>query len=118
MRINELRGHLVQYDMIEVFSILQFPPSFNGELLHPLPDKIDLLSKWDSVSEDTLHAHIRFLRRHGQDWDFQNLDWSHEFIHVRPLSSALVAIKFIQVLVQLFIGVVFVPKMVILTPNR
>ena len=81
MRINELRQHLVQYDMIEVFSILQFPPYFNGELLHPLPDKIYFLSKWDSLSEDTLHAHIRFLRRHGQDWDLQNLDWSHEFIH-------------------------------------
>ena len=69
MRINDLRRHLVQYDMSEVFKILSFPSSTVSTLMgaaHPLPGTIDLLSNWGTISEADVMSHIRFLRNYGQ----------------------------------------------------
>ena len=69
MRINELRRKMVQFDMIEVFSILRFPPSPMSNLLiiiQPLSETTDLLSNWDSLTEDVIFTHFRFLQNYGQ----------------------------------------------------
>ena len=60
IRINELRRCLVRYDMVEVFFILQFPSPLLG-ISHPLLDRLNILTQWDSISDDTIFAHIHFL---------------------------------------------------------
>ena len=77
MRIGELRRRLEQYDMTDAFQILQFSPTVPDI---PLPSTISLLDNWDGITEDMLSQHVLFLRRYGQIWDVQNLDWSLELM--------------------------------------
>ena len=77
MRISELKRRLEQYDMQESFEILTFASPTSDV---PLNKTISLLDNWDAVTESMIAHHIRFLRRYGQVWDVQNLDWSLELM--------------------------------------
>ena len=46
----------------------------------PVNSTLDLLEEWDQIKVIDIKRHIKFLRRYGQQWDLQNLDWSLELI--------------------------------------
>ena len=63
VRIGELKRCLEQYDMSEVYHILQFSslaPNVS------LPKSISLLGNWDGVTETILTQHTFFLKRNRQ----------------------------------------------------
>ena len=87
MRIKDFQRRLEVYDMVDVFDILRFddavysvPLTSSSYPVSPLGPTINLLEKWDSISEKMLAYHVKFLRLYGRDWDLQNLDWSLELL--------------------------------------
>ena len=54
--------------------------AFNPGTDVPLTTLVNLLDNWDTVTEPMLSKYILFLRKYGQIWDVQNLDWSLELM--------------------------------------
>ena len=77
MRVREFFRRLQQYDMGEVFAIMQFADETSST---PLTDTVDLLEQWDSFDITILERHIRFLYAYGQEYDLQNLTWTLELL--------------------------------------
>ena len=87
MRVQDFASNLIKFDMEDVFDVLQFPHGVDSETLlndnisiQPLPGKRNILECWDQVHESEIILHVKFLRRYGQLWDLQNLDWSFEML--------------------------------------
>ena len=77
MRVREFARRLQQYDMKDVFAIMQFSDPSSSV---PLPTTIDLLEQWDSIDMSLLERHIKFLSSYGQDYDLQNMTWTLELL--------------------------------------
>ena len=86
--VNLLR-HLHKYDMFDCFHLvmpLQMAPY--GDLLGPQlllnqfhqPVILDIIHNYANIEESQVLASITFLRKYGQYFDLQNLDWSHELL--------------------------------------
>ena len=79
MRVREFALRLQQYDMKDIFAIMQFSDSSSSV---PLSITIDLLEQWDSIDMVVLERHIRFLVSYGQDYDLQNMTWTLELLEL------------------------------------
>ena len=65
MRTNERSRRLKKYDMEDVFRILQLLKKLdlNNMLssltpIEPLPEKLKILNKWESIDENTIESHV------------------------------------------------------------
>ena len=85
MRVQSFEYLLTQYDMIDAFRVLLFTPDTDPPV--PLDDSkgntisINLLSHHSSLTENQVRKHILFLKRYGQNYDVQNLDWTQELFN-------------------------------------
>ena len=85
MRIQSFEYILTQYDMIDAFRIHLFQPDIHPPMLlddsngHPI--SINLLTHHSSLTENQVRQYILFLKRYGQSYDVQNLDWSQELFN-------------------------------------
>ena len=82
MRKQHFREILIQYDMIDVFTIYVLDKGeSDGLMKHQntnVPITYDLLQMHSSLSINTIREYMQFLRTYGQDYDLQNLEWSEE----------------------------------------
>ena len=85
MRIQSFEYILTQYDMIDAFKIHLFKPDVDPPT--PLDDGqgnpifINLLTHHSSLTENQVRQYILFLKRYGQGYDVQNLDWTQELFN-------------------------------------
>ena len=88
--LDNLVRHLHKYDMLDCFNLvipLQIDPfgEVTGHQLlidqrTNLPATLDLIHNYANIDESQVLASITFLRKYGQDFDLNNLDWSHELL--------------------------------------
>ena len=85
MRIQSFEYILTQYDMIDAFKIHLIQPDTEPPVL--LNDSsgnhvvINLLTHHSSLTESQVRKYILFLKRYGQTYDVQNLDWTQELFN-------------------------------------
>ena len=87
--LDNLRRHLQKYDLIDCFRLV-IPTKFNqfGEVIgndlylnqQGIIVTIDLLKHYAQIDEPQVLASVTFLRKYGQDYDLQNLDWTNELM--------------------------------------
>ena len=85
MRVQSFEYVLTQYDMIDAFKVHLFQPDVQPPVLlddgDGNPITINLLTHHSSLTEHQVRKYILFLKRYGQTYDVQNLDWTQELFN-------------------------------------
>ena len=85
MRIQSFEYILTQYDMVDAFKVHLFQPNVQPpKILEDSmgnPIFINLLTHHSSLTEGQVRQYILFLKRNGQSYDVQNLDWTQELFN-------------------------------------
>ena len=85
MRVQSFEYVLAQFDMMDAFTIHLFEPGVEPPKLledaNGVPKTVNLLTHYSNLTEAQVRAYILFLRRYGQSYDVQNLDWSQELFN-------------------------------------
>ena len=85
MRIQSFEYILTQFDMLDAFRIHLLQPNVDPPQLladsNGDPITINLLMHHSSLTEQQVRQYILFLKRYGQSYDVQNLDWTQELFN-------------------------------------
>ena len=87
-QINDFLRRLQYYDMVDAFKILNPLDHTSAEITSPRlqmdaasnPVTVELTQNFTSLDDHRIQLHVYFLRKYGQSYDLQNLDWSRELL--------------------------------------